>query len=286
MKIIFSRKGFDSQYGGVPSPILPDGSVLSLPIPSKHGRPLGDLGSLQGPLHRIVADLTGGKITASTRVHLDPDLQAGCVNRLPRWRPCFGQVSTAQQHLANQGVGVGDVFLFFGWYREAELHRGRWRYGPGAPDVHSLFGWLQVGDVVKVDENPVDLRATSPWLRDHPHVEHAGAVGTKNTLYLSADKLALAKPNSVAGAGVFRRWTEALQLTAPGANRSVWRLPCWFMPGGGLPPMTYHGASHRWSIADGYAQLKSVGKGQEFVQDLGTSAEARGWLGSLIAVHA
>ena len=34
MKIILSRKGFDSGYGGMPSPILPDGTMLSMPIPS------------------------------------------------------------------------------------------------------------------------------------------------------------------------------------------------------------------------------------------------------------
>ena len=34
MKVILSRKGFDAKNGGIPSPILPDGSLLSLPIPS------------------------------------------------------------------------------------------------------------------------------------------------------------------------------------------------------------------------------------------------------------
>ena len=34
MKIILSRKGFDSSNGFMPSPILPDGTLLSLPIPS------------------------------------------------------------------------------------------------------------------------------------------------------------------------------------------------------------------------------------------------------------
>jgi len=34
MKVILSRKGFDSKNGGMPSPILPDGTLLSLPIPS------------------------------------------------------------------------------------------------------------------------------------------------------------------------------------------------------------------------------------------------------------
>ena len=34
MKVVLSRKGFDSSYGGFPSPILPDGTLISLPIPS------------------------------------------------------------------------------------------------------------------------------------------------------------------------------------------------------------------------------------------------------------
>ena len=35
MKIMLSRKGFDStkEDGGYPSPILPDGTLLSLPVP-------------------------------------------------------------------------------------------------------------------------------------------------------------------------------------------------------------------------------------------------------------
>ena len=34
MKIILSRKGFDSGYGKIASPILPDGTLLSMPIPT------------------------------------------------------------------------------------------------------------------------------------------------------------------------------------------------------------------------------------------------------------
>ena len=34
MKIILSRKGFDSSNGGCPSPIMPDGTLLSMPIPT------------------------------------------------------------------------------------------------------------------------------------------------------------------------------------------------------------------------------------------------------------
>ena len=36
MKIILSRKGFDSQYGKIKSPILENGTLLSLPIPQEN----------------------------------------------------------------------------------------------------------------------------------------------------------------------------------------------------------------------------------------------------------
>ena len=37
-KIILSRKGFDSTAGGKPSPIFPDGSIFSLPIPQRENK--------------------------------------------------------------------------------------------------------------------------------------------------------------------------------------------------------------------------------------------------------
>jgi hypothetical protein len=43
MKIILSRKGFDSAYGGYPSPILPSGEMVSLPIPSDDAIRYSDL---------------------------------------------------------------------------------------------------------------------------------------------------------------------------------------------------------------------------------------------------
>lgn len=35
MKVILNRKGFDSSNGGIVSPIMEDGTLLSFPIPSK-----------------------------------------------------------------------------------------------------------------------------------------------------------------------------------------------------------------------------------------------------------
>ena len=35
MRLILSRKGSDTSFGSVPSPIFPDGRMVSLPIPDK-----------------------------------------------------------------------------------------------------------------------------------------------------------------------------------------------------------------------------------------------------------
>lgn len=277
MKFIFSRKGFDSQYGGVPSPILPDGTLLPLPIPSAYGRPLRDIQSPAGPLHTLVSDLTGGKIGPDTLVHLDPDLQGASVPRQDGWQPSLGQCDAAQGHLAKQGVGPGDVFLFFGWFRQAEVVGGRWRYVPGAPDMHSLFGWLQIKEVL--DPCAPDCAARAPWLADHPHVVFADTIGKSNTIYLGAKTL---HGGRSPGAGVFSHWTERLQLTAQGHSRSVWRVPDWMDPSTSGLKLTYHTDSGRWFRKNGALHLQTVGKGQEFVIDTGASAAARDWLMSMM----
>ena len=277
MKFIFSRKGFDSQYGGVPSPILSDGTLLPLPIPSRQGRSLRDIQSSVGPLHTLVSDLTGGKIGADTLVHLDPDLQSLSVPRLAGWQPSFGQVGAAQGHLAKQGVGQGDLFLFFGWFRHAEVIGGRWRYVPGAPDVHSLFGWLQIGAVL--NPGAPDCAKRNPWLGDHPHVAFANTIGKGNTIYVGAKSLLGGK---CPGSGVFAHWTDRLRLTAPGHSRSVWRVPDWMDPSTSGLKLTYHTDASRWFRRGGSLHLQTVGKGQEFVIDTGTGSDAQEWLMSLM----
>jgi len=128
MKIIISRKGFDSSYGGAASPILPDGTLLSLPIPLESHISYGELHVNGHSLGRIVEDLTRGQITGRHGAHLDPDLTACAYPRRPGWRSLFGQVGAAQSHLARSGVDIGDLFLFFGWFRQTEVVSGRYRF--------------------------------------------------------------------------------------------------------------------------------------------------------------
>ena len=61
MRVIFSRKGFDSSAGGCPSPII-DGQPISLPIPTRMPSPVRYV-DLLGDYGALVEQLTKGKVT-------------------------------------------------------------------------------------------------------------------------------------------------------------------------------------------------------------------------------
>jgi hypothetical protein len=268
VKLILSRKGFDSTaaYGACASPILPDGQMISLPIPHSAGTVTFDALRPRGvDLGHLVSDLSGRRGLARESAHLDPDLDATARPRRAGWCPAFGQASTAQRHLDGNRVGVGDLFLFFGWFRKVTFTNGRYAYHPKAPDLHVLFGWLRVGKVLRLDTDRVP-----GWLADHPHV---GRDWPHNTLYAAEGR---------DGGGVFSRFEERLRLTEKGnPRRSVWRLPADFAPGS-RPSLTYHGKASRWTDVEGGCCLQSVAKGQEFVLDLDLYPGVRRWTESIL----
>ena len=73
-KLILSRKGFDSGSGGCPSPIFPDGTMFSLPIPSADEETFEDLQHGDINIAEVVTGITNGRMSRRGRVHLDPDL--------------------------------------------------------------------------------------------------------------------------------------------------------------------------------------------------------------------
>ena len=74
MKIIFSRKGYDSASGGIPSPIFDDETFCSFPIPSKQKPKLKDVRFQKTNLGSLVGQLKQDTDEAESGVHLDPDL--------------------------------------------------------------------------------------------------------------------------------------------------------------------------------------------------------------------
>jgi hypothetical protein len=290
MKIILSRKGFDSSNGGVPSPILPGGRLISLPIPSRQDKRL--LGSLSLPridLAKVASDLTNGNINARTSIHLDPDLNPGIVARSCGWRPAFGQSKAAQRHLENQGVGLGDLFLFYGWFRQVEIINGTFRFARNAPDLHVIYGWLQVGEAWYISEARAQLLAKHPALAGHPHLasreKYSDPSHNLNTLYVGADHLLLDGQRKLHkwGAGVFEKLADCRTLTKTGMTRRFWRLPKWMMPRGSRRPLSYHKSSGAWTLCDDHAVLRSACIGQEFVLDCDHYPEALAWAYKMIA---
>lgn len=264
MRIIFSRKGFDSAAGGVASPILPDRTMLPLPIPDRQSPIRYDQICLHGHnIGRVVQDLTKGRTGANFGAHLDPDLVPDALSRKSGWQPIFGQADGDETVLERAGVGRGDVFLFFGWYREAVLVDGVYRFARKARNIHAIWGWMQVERVISVEGD-----AVPSWADYHPHA--AAPEGRRNnTLYIGR-------------AGKFRRFHEGLQLTALGRSRSIWSLPGWFHPGETRPPLGYHADRERWACDGDRTLLRTVARGQEFVLDAQHYPEAANWAANLM----
>ena len=287
MKVVLSRKGFDSQYGGIPSPIFPDGKILPLPIPSdRDSFRLGDLYAPNIEVGKVVADLSRGRISAKDRVHLDPDLSRSNIDSANGWRPSFGQCGSALRHLQKSGVGAGDVFLFFGWFKQVECKNGCWAYSRGAQDIHLIFGWLEVVEFVDLTTSCADFLYREPWAADHPHVaaDRYNQVRGGNGLYIGAKSSGLTR-KAQHGGGRFMSYHSSLRLTdCLATNRSLWSLPEWFHPPRSRKPpqLSYHMNIDRWSRRSGRALVQTVAKGQEFVFCSTVYPDARDWLGDLV----
>ena len=234
MRIIFSRKGFDSAAGGGPSPIV-DGRPVSLPIPAgvASRTTYGDLG-----LGEHAHAASRGRFGAQEKCHHDPMFVAD-------GRCLFGQVGAAQTHLENRGVGVGDVFLFFGLFREK-----------GGDPHHRIFGYLEVKETIPLAGGAPD------WLVECGHPHALAMHGSNDMIY--------AGPGRVAS-----RASDALRLTVPDGQPSLWQRPAWLKRGG----LSYHDRPDRWLRGN---RLRSVARGQEFVADVGRRKAPRDWLAAIL----
>lgn len=220
MKVILSRKGFDSSFGGYPSPILPDGTMLSMPIPGKSEIPYSDIIYNSVSYSDILAQLSKNKFN-EPHCHLDPDIRP-CLRKTPvdGWRPAFGQLGTAQSFLEKR-VGVGDLFLFFGWFKKTKETKNGYSYMSkkdssdfyDISDLQVIYGYLQIGEII---QNKDEIRKFT-W---HPHSgDEYNKEGYKNTLYIPAERLSFAP--DLPGYGTFS-YDKKFVLTAEHMTRSNW----------------------------------------------------------------
>lgn len=275
MRIILSRKSVDSASGGMASPILPCGCLCPIPIPYKHGVRYSDVRFGKRSLDQVCGELPGWK---NHFAHVDPDLRFESRTpgrRLKGWWPAFGQSSASASHLNNQGVGKGDLFVFFGWFRRTErASGGELQFCPNDKHGrHIIYGWLEVGEIFPVDGRRLPNQLQ--FLRDHPHVKFAGFENSPNQIYVAS--------RSGLGAGLFATENPDLVLTKPNCKRSLWQLPAVFESVRRQRDLTYHGKKERWGRDGRKICLRTVARGQEFVLDCTRHPAVYQYFSSLIA---
>lgn len=268
MKIILSRKGFDSQYGGQASPILPDGTLLSMPIPSGDKQKYEELFWAGLSYLDIIKHLNPKTIiNKSNHCHLDPDLRNITLVRKKGWKPAFGQTGSSLTELRKNGVEEGDLFLFFGWFKQTESYNGRIRYVPKSPDLHVIYGYMQIGSIIdSVNEIP-------EWLKYHPHsnlkiYENAWRKG-QNAIYLPTNRLSFAP--KLPGSNTFT-FKQELVLTKAGYSRSRWDFPA-YMRG---TPISHNPNGWKSNF------FQSATRGQEFIMD--GSPAVMDWVKSIFSL--
>ena len=261
MKVIFSRKGFDSTAGGIPS-IKIGKNLQSLPIPYKKNT-LTTYNDLN--LGNEVKQLSKNKIIPTDTCHNDPNLLTGQ----------FGQVGAAQTHLENNKVGIGDLFLFWGWFRETKKIKNKILFDKEDPGHYRIFGWFQVGEIIKLGDNPSWYLKEKPNSNSHPHT--IGKWPKNNTLYIAKSKLEGFDLINYPGFGIFK----ATQLTNlsfdPSIKKSRWICPKWLNPNHNGCGMTYHNNLDRW----GKNTVDIVGRGQEFIAKPKDRKGCKKWLISI-----
>lgn len=259
MKIILSRKGFDSSCGGYPSLIFPNNAMQSLPIPSSTDKVTYSkiTSSYKGiNLYNIMKNLnpkikrkTWIELTENITCHLDPDIDRDAIKRdYDCWSGCFGQSQAAQSVLEKHNIGEGDLFLFFGWFKHCyidENSRLTFEKGEGK---HVLFGYMQIDYVLNTKKDTIPN-----WLSYHPHMIDERASRDNNCIYVA--KKTASWNSLVPGFGTFT-YSRELDLTKDGYSRSKWQLPEIFK---GIN-ISYH---NKDSWKEDYFQ--SACRGQEFV---------------------
>lgn len=233
MKVILSRKGFDSCAGGSASPIIDGKTLLSLPIPDKYMTEndkqkirYSDL-KYNGINYRDLITNLRPSFTGEF-CHLDPDIRGNIRSTGNTWNPAFGQTGTAQKILESVKVDIGDIFLFFGWFRGVELKNGKYRYltkrtgtnFASYANLHVIYGYMQIGEIIHERDR------IKHEFGNHSHSCEWYLNSDNNAIYKPADYLTSLGLDHTAGYGTLGFAPERI-LTKVGCPRSYWEEQPW-----------------------------------------------------------
>ena len=281
IKIVLSRKGFDSANGDCPSPIFDLKTLLSLPIPSSEDAlTYNDLRYGEISYSELLHQL--GSSVFEEHCHLDPDLnKRNPYVNVEDWKPAFGQVGPAQGYLSNK-VNIGDIFLFFGSFRGVKKEGENYRYYKKSDfdhcekgeisdfykysELHVVYGYMQVGRILKRKEEIEEYK----W---HPHASEFYLNKKNNTLYIPTEKLSfLPNLSDLPGFGTLDFRLDRV-LTAKDHSKAIWTMRDWLKP--------HNVCGNRQNSAKNQNFLYYAGIWQELV--LKESKKALDWAISLIS---
>lgn len=233
MKVIFSRKGFDSSYGGFPSIILPEemeSKMISFPIPETnpkgYGKKAEDIKfvlkkqnlSLKEIFEQLGIDekinipsTPARKGLNNTVFHFDPELQE--VENM-RSYAAFGQSDKASSHLLSHGLDKGDVFLFFGSFKKTFFENNKITYDSAMYDIHAIWGYMIVDDIVHV-KNIDESLGKYPDITTHLHYKNKNIENGENIIICGSRF------------GTFN-YDDKYRLTKLGYSKTSWELPEFF----------------------------------------------------------
>ena len=168
-KIIFSRKGFDSSAGAVDSPVI-NNQFISLPIPEGGSSLFYHQLKLHGSgldFFSIIRQLGAKQFS---ECHMDPVLNPSVygLDEKDGWSPAFGQDDIALIHLLKQNVKKGDIFLFFGRFKHANISGDSIKYMKDK-EFHAIYGFMEIGEIINIK---TQLTAAQKKIyKNHPHVK-------------------------------------------------------------------------------------------------------------------
>ncbi|MFF2445532.1 hypothetical protein ACFVSW_00415 [Neobacillus sp. NPDC058068] len=291
MKLVLSRKGFDSGSGGCFSPYNYDtGKYIWFPIPEKvnsysnHIRYTDILVkneyicSLKGcNLSEVYNNLKGTdrvKLRENEYAsinddelfaHFDPMLG------IPPWiednENCkigkgFGQFNAAP-HLGKHDVNEGSIFLFFGGFQSTSNKK---------ISGHYIYGWLKVKKRIETFKECKEILKEYN-LHHHPHITEAAFARNQKNFIFVPDQW-LFEDLKIPGCGYFTTLNNHLLLSnSKESNIATWKLPNLFYKN-----LTQVHQKTWQNTLDGFCTVKT-GIGQEFVTQLSEKGEE--WLREL-----
>lgn len=262
-RIILSRKGFDAKAGGSASPIFADGKLYSIPIPQNHPSPKKykdiDFDGISG--NELLKEVSA-KVAPTDYCHNDPLLN----ERIG----VFGQANSSQTELKNNKVSPGDLFLFFGWFKNFSIN---------GKDLHHLFGWLQIEKIIE------GIHGIKKYLNEnniaHPHGYGDTSRFSNNTIYIGKKNLEIKeKKVFYRGHGLFKKTHQDLILTEENKTRSRWKLPSKYFENSKdlfLNRMKWENKEESTVFYKGF--------GQEFILDVEKNPMVIKWAIKLIKKH-